>query len=228
MAKTAVAGSQIYSLLATVFREEPGMEFLDELRQTGFTSALRDLQLDLDNTYIQRPARQLLKELRVEFTRLFCGPGTHISPHESVQIQHQSGTLWGQQTAEVKRFVELAGFDYETSFTGIPDHVSVELEFLAKLTLKEAQSWQQRDSQGAGNALEWELEFIAEHAGKWMPDFSVKVSEQAQTPYYRVFASLLRRFLAAEKAEMPGRLVIAFSQPDIDAASGWDVENHST
>ena len=217
MADTAMAGSQVYNLLATVFRDVPSVEFLEELKTSGFSSAVKDVQLDLDHAYMQRPIRQLREELCVEFTQLFCGPGKHISPHESVQLQHNSGSLWGPKTAEVKRFIELAGFDFVASFNGIPDHVSVELEFLSKLTLKEAESWQQRNRKAAGNALEWQLEFIAEHAAKWMAGFCHQVSDQAQTPFYDVFSSLLRLFLAAERAEIPERLMIAFSAAGIGA-----------
>jgi len=216
MADTAMVGSQVYNLLAIVFRDVPSAAFLEQLKTAEFASALRDVQLDLDHAYLQRPTRQLREELCVEFTRLFCGPGKHISPHESVQLHMNSGSLWGPKTAEVKRFIELAGFDFVTSFNGIPDHISVELEFLSKLTLKEAESWQQRSGKAAGNALEWQLEFIAEHAGKWIADFCHKVSEQAQTPFYDVFASLLRRFLAAERAEIPARLMIALPEPGVD------------
>ncbi len=200
LAGMALERSQLYGLLARIFREEPDVTLLCQLKTREFTLALSDAGLDLGSVFRNKPDKLLQEELTIEFTRLFYGPGHHISPHESVQLKRGSGTLWGEETIAVKRNIEAAGFDFEDEFNGIPDHISVELEFLAKLTVMEADAWRRADSVAAGNALQWQHDFISKHAGKWMPGFCRKVNEGARLPFYAVFASLLRQLLAGEKA----------------------------
>lgn len=202
---TALERSWLYGLLAAVFRREPGADLLGRIKTADFAQALSNAGLDLGGEFYEKSEDVLRQELAIEFTRLFYGPGRHISPHESVQLKRGSGTLWGEETVAVKRIIEAAGFDFEDEFNGIPDHISVELEFLAKLTHLEAEAWREGDCAAAGNALEWQHYFVARHAGKWMPGFCRKVSKDAGLPFYAVFASLLRQFLAGEKAEIADR-----------------------
>jgi len=86
----------------------------------------------------------LAEDLAVEFTRLFIGPGPHISPHESVNTEThdvKEAALWSAQTVKVKKFIEAAGLEYDDSFSGMPDHVTAELEFMQRLAAKEAEAW---------------------------------------------------------------------------------------
>ncbi len=205
LAGTALERSWLYGLLATIFRQAPEVDLLDRIKAPDLRQALLDAGLDLGRDFFDKPDKDLREQLAIEYTRLFLGPGRHISTHESVQLKRGSGTLWGKETVVVKRMIEAAGFDFDNDFSGIPDHLSVELEFLAKLAGVEAQAWHDRDYAGASNALRWQHQFIAKHAGKWMPLFCRKVNEQAELPFYTAFASILRRFLAGEKAEITDR-----------------------
>ncbi len=212
LAATAVERQQLYRLLAEIFREEPAAEFLDHLRGDEFQTLLAQSGFNLGEDFTTRPLTALKEELAEEFTRLFLGPGKHVSPHESVHLQHGSGALWGQETVLVKLFIKATGIDYAAEFGGIPDHVSVELEFLCKLVNSEADAWRKGDEATAANVLEWQRDFIDRHAGKWMPRFCAKIASEARLPFYKVFAALLNDFLASEKAEISTRLQHAFSQ----------------
>ena len=212
LARTAMERANLYGLLATIFRSQPDGDLLARLRGADFLTLLSESGLDIGDDFPRKPLRELHEQLAEEYTRLFCGPGKHISPYESVQSKRGSGTLWGKETVLVKRFIETAGFDYEDDFDGIPDHVAIELEFLSRLAETESRYWRSGDLTGAGNALEWQMDFIGRHAGKWIPGFCRKVIEKTETPFYRIFADLLRRFLAGEKAEISDRLDLVFSE----------------
>ena len=217
LAGTAMERARLHGLLATIFGSPPDVDLLVRLRATDFLALLADSGLDIGEDFSSKPVEALREELSVEYTRLFCGPGKHISPHESVQLKHGSGSLWGEETVLVRRFIEAAGFDYESDFNGIPDHVSVELEFLSRLAENESRCWQSGDLTGAGNALEWQLDFINRHAGKWMPGFCRKVASEEVSPFYRIFADLLRQFLAGEKADISDRLRRAFPEDRVNS-----------
>ena len=190
---------------AAVFCHEPGLEFLEQLASERLQSLLSQSGIELGEEFTKKSPDTLQQELCEEFTRLFLGPGKHIAPYESVQLKRGPGTLWAKETILVKRFIEAAGFDYEHDFNGIPDHISVELEFLSRLTDVEARAWAAGNIVVAGNVLEWQRDFISRHAGKWMPRFCRKVMQQAQLPFYAAFALLLRQFLAGEKAKIAKR-----------------------
>jgi TorA maturation chaperone TorD len=141
----------------------------------------------------------------VEYARLFLGPGKHISPHESVHHKKegtQSGQLWGESTAEVKKIIESSGLEYKTEYTGLPDHISVELEFMQQVVLREEKAWQDDDAETALLCQENEKKFVDEHLFRWIPDFCEKVINDAERSFYREMARLTQKFIEFEKEEI--------------------------
>jgi TorA maturation chaperone TorD len=205
--RTAVARqrSNVYGLLATVYRQEVTSDLLHRIKDPQFLGVLSDLGIQLGDDFFQKNEEELLEDMAVEYTRLFLGPGKHISPHESVHHQRddtQQGQLWGESTVEVKKFIESSGLDYRSEYRGLPDHISVELEFMQQVTLREEQAWREDDRDGALYCLKIEKEFIEEHLIRWIPIFCEKVIREAELPFYREMAALARDFMESEKGEM--------------------------
>jgi TorA maturation chaperone TorD len=199
--------SNIYGLLASVYRQEITADLLHQVKDPQFLGVLSDLGIQLRSDFLQKPEEELLDDLAVEYARLFLGPGGHISPHESVQHQKgdgQSGLLWGESTAEVKRFIESTGLSYDPEYKGLPDHISVELEFMQQLTLREEQAWRDEDEDGALDCLKTEKKFIEEHLVRWVPVFCDKVIKEAELPFYREMAVLTKNFIEFERQEVEG------------------------
>jgi TorA maturation chaperone TorD len=206
LARTAMERAKLYGLLANLFRREPGSELLDQLRSRGFRDLLSGTGIDLGDDFFNDPLDEVRDRLKVEYTFLFLGPGKHISPHESVQLNRGSGILWGEETAVVKHFISAAGFDLKEEVKEIPDHISVELEFLCHLSKQEAKAWKANDHEAAAAALSWQHRFVSNNIGKWVGRFCRKVEAAAETPFYAQFAKLLRTFIAGEKSEIVDRL----------------------
>lgn len=197
MSDTAVARSEVYGLLTTVFRAEPTEAFIRDLKGPRFAGAFSDLGVDLGERFRTTTEDILLEELTIEFTRLFLGPGEHLSAHESIytEIDGEVGGLWGAKTVEVKKFIETTGLDYESEFTGLPDHISVELEFMRKLVEWEAAKWSEHDSESAKYCLTVQKKFAEEHLLKWVPKFCSDIIDKATMPFYREMAKVTRDFL---------------------------------
>ncbi len=197
LADNATARSRIYALLANVFRAEPSEAFLSELKGPRFSGAFSDLDVDLGEEFSECPESRLREELAIEFTRLFLGPGRHISAHESIfaEVDGDSGGHWGAVTAEVKKFIEATGIEYEPQYDGLPDHISVELEFMGKLADWEADKWMKEDSENAKYCLNIQKKFIEEHLLNWVPAFCRQVIDSADKPFYREMARLTNEFL---------------------------------
>ena len=195
--ETATARSQTYGLLASVFRAEPSREFIDELRGPRFAGALASLDVDFGRDFENASRETLHEDLGIEFTRLFMGPGEHISPHESifVEVDGEAGGLYGAITVKVKKFIETTGLVYDDAFTGLPDHVSVELEFMGKLAEFESEKWANGDDEGARYCASVQKMFAEEHLLRWIPEFCEQVIAKTDLPFYREMARLTREFV---------------------------------
>lgn len=208
LARSADQRSRLYRLLATVFRREPSTEFLCHLYTPELMVALSGVGIDLGEVLGTKSIAEVAQELAIEYTRLFLGPGKHISPHESVQLKRGSGILWGPETSAVRRAYNQAGFEIGEAETLIPDHLSIELDFLCLLAGEEARAWAAQDDQDSEKNLSLQHQFITHHLGKWAAGFCARVKDQADFPFYPAFAELLRGYMSGEKAEIVSRLEV--------------------
>jgi len=214
-AESARFRSNIYGLLATVFRQEPSEALITELRDPRLSGVISDLGVDLGEVFYSTPENELRETLGLEFTRLFVGPDSHISAHESVFAEMDSGIggLWGARTVEVKNFIETTGLDYNPEFTGVPDtgldynpeftgvpdHISVELEFMQRLTEWEADKWNQDDRENAEYCQSIQRMFLEQHLLPWAPQFCDVVIARAEIPFYRAMSELAKNYLEVEE-----------------------------
>ena len=199
MQELAEHRSSIYGFLAAVYRQELTSELLQQMKTHRFQEVLFNLGVKLNNGFFQNSEKELLENLAIEYTRLFVGPGKHIAPYESVHHEKegvQSGQLWGELTGQVKNIIESSGLEYKSEYTGLPDHISVELEFMQHVVQREAQAWEAGDDETALLCLKNEKKFVDEHLLGWIPDFCEKVSEAAEMPFYREMARLTRSLLS--------------------------------
>lgn len=205
MADTAASRAKVYGLLAALFRAEPSPTLVAQLRAPEFSEMLASVDLSLGTAFHQAPAERLAEDLAVEYTKLFIGPGPHISPHESIFVEAEGaeGGLWGEKTVDVKKFIESAGFTYQRDFSGLPDHVAAELEFMQKLAETEADLLSRGEAERADWCLRVQRMFFEDHLAKWVPKLCEAVIEKAEMPFYAQIAKLTKRFL-----EFDRRLVV--------------------
>lgn len=196
-AENARFRSNIYGLLAAVYRQEPDSALIKELRGPQLSGVFSDLGIDLGEDFYSKPESEMMEILGLEFTRLFIGPESHISAHESVFAEMDSGMggLWGAKTVEVKNFILTTGLEYKPEFNGVPDHVSVELEFMQKLTEWEADKWDQQDQENAEYCQSIQRMFLDQHLLPWIPQFCDVVMAQAEYPFYRAMSELTKSYL---------------------------------
>ena len=201
----ALQRSNIYGLLAAVYRQEATSDLLEQVKDPEFLGVLGDLGVGLGDGFADVPDGELLDALAVEYALLFLGPGRHISPHESVHRNSDdggSGMLWGESTVAVKKFIEFSGLEYRPDYAGIPDHISVELDLMQKMAHREGKAWEEGDRDGALRCLKYERQFMHEHLICWVPAFCEKVIASAESPFYRAMASITKLFIELEYHEM--------------------------
>jgi len=205
MNETATSRSNVYGLLAAAFRAEPSAAFVAQLRSSEFANVLESMDFSLGEDFHDTPCEKLVDDLATEYTRLFIGPGPHVSPHESMNADFEDpreAGFWSPQTVRVKKFIEAAGLEYDESFSGMPDHLSAELEFMQRLATKEAEAWAESNEEFATNILKIEERFFDEHLSQWVSRFCDKVIEMSEHPFYKGFAEMMKGFLEYESRRL--------------------------
>ncbi len=200
-AEMAEQRSNIYKFLSIIYAKEPDKELLEKIMKPDFLNTLSEAGIEFGDEFLKTPNEKLLEDLIVEYTRLFLGPGSHISPHESVYIggyrdkNPKSGLLWGDATVEVKHMVEELGYVYREEYNGIPDHLAVELELMGRLTAKEHDVLINEDIREGYKCLLQEKQFLTEHLSRWIEVFCDRVTENAGHVFYREMARLTRDYV---------------------------------
>ena len=210
MAELATARANVYGLLTAVFQGEPSSSFLTRLKDPEILGVFEALGLSLGDDFQDLPNDRLREELAIEFTRLFLGPGGHISPHESIHLNMGSAKdadLWGQATVAVKRFMEGAGLAVGDVFSGMPDHISAELEFMRKLCEFEAAAWTREEEDTALNCQQVQKRFVEEHLIQWVPSFCDKVMDMARMPFFKEMAKATKGFVDYEQENLAARRI---------------------
>ncbi len=194
---------EIYAFLAALFREELKAEQITAMLESGIIERLNDAGCNIDiNAFLDKPIDRIEEELAVEFTRIFIGPGKHVVPYESIYVPDQDGRVgyyWGECTVDVKNWVEHYGLKISEMYDSIPDHVSIELEFMEKVIELEEISWRKGDNETALKCLEVERTFFNKHIIKWVPHFCERVQAAAELDFYREIAGLTKDFILEEE-----------------------------
>lgn len=205
-----------YSLLARLFGEEPDPDFLRELhrRQVFMTFLYADENPEVREG-TQRVAAHLaeletlgedgFEALRWDYTRLFIGPDRLPAPPWESAYLTEERLLFQEPTLEVRRAYRKYGLLPRNFPHEADDHISFELEFMARLC-----RLAHENKAGQDEVLADQAAFLCKHLQRWAPAYARDLEAHASTGFYRGAASLLRGFLEADAAFMD-RLMDAWS-----------------
>ncbi len=205
MTEEASQRISIYGFLARVFRKELTHDMLSRIKAPEFREVLSDMKVHFSDEFFSAPDDKLIEEYAEEYTRLFLGPGKHISPHESIHYERDDGDWgrhWGASTVEVKKFVESLGLHYKETDTSIPDHISVELELMQKIISKEKEAWDKDSEKDVLHYLKIEKMFMEDHIMKWVPKFCDEITADAELSFYREMARLTKSFIQTDMEDI--------------------------
>lgn len=171
---------------------ENALAFLDELRTFEEASAKRD-------------AEEMRLRLEVDYNRLFVGPGALAAPpYESYYASEAkapgSGRLRTEEERQVVRAYARRGYAMPEELVELPDHIAVELEFLALLACEEAAAWGAGDVEKAFELQGAQESFIEEHLGTWAGKLAARVRAEARCALYPAVLGLVASYCACEAA----------------------------
>ena len=141
------------------------------------------------------------EELQLDYDALFNVPGPRLTfPYESCythrNIDGTYGRLWQAPAQDMHRILKEWEIVFAEGWDLIPDHVAIELFFMAELCRRASQGQVVEDK---NRLQEWQVEYFQAHLNSWMFEFVNVLEMKADTVFYRGMAQLLRVFLEEEK-----------------------------
>lgn len=192
-----------YILLAHLFKQEVTQQLVEQMNEHGLFTLLEENEYDIKSEKLKN--RDFIDKLAIEFSRIFIGPGPHISPYGSVHHPDdlKTGRLWGDTTVWVRIFIKDHGLKFEgKGYDGIPDHISCEFEFFSLLINKEIETRERGDSEKTKRFLNSQRIFLTEQLSKWVPVFCDRVQEKSELPFYKEIARFTTDLLEMEKERL--------------------------
>lgn len=135
-----------------------------------------------------------LEAIEQDYMILFYGPQSVVSPpYESVYTS-RGRRLMDRAAEDVVAAYRDAGFRLKETYRDCPDHIAAELEFMAHLCEKERQAAEE-DPSLAEQHRHVQVSFLEGHLCRWIPAFSADVRQHTSTPFWKMVADLLERFV---------------------------------
>jgi TorA maturation chaperone TorD len=189
--------SNVYHLLAMLYLKEASPELLTILKSREIIESLNELGSDFKDILSNKQQEILLDELSQEYAALFIVPGG-IPPYESVRLKD----LLNQEPAwKTEEFYKRCGLIIKEDCKTFPDHLGMELEFMAYLSDKESTAWEEKDEKAAAEWNNLQKEFFSNHINKWVFGFLDDLDRFAFHPFYKEVAKLTKGFLETEREE---------------------------
>ncbi|MDR5710232.1 MAG: molecular chaperone TorD family protein [Armatimonadota bacterium] len=136
--------------------------------------------------------------LQEEYVRLFGieWRGPRCPPYASWYLDPDA--LGIRIRGELVREYASAGLVPAPEGSEPPDHLSVELEFMACLCGREAEAWQRAWTKEAVELLRREWGFLERYLNPWIPDFARRLREEEVAAVYRAGAAACEAFVLHE------------------------------
>jgi len=205
------ARCQCYKLLAGCLYQ-PEKDVLIEEKSLENLSRLLGFVCPAAAPFAAKMKDALLKystdELLVEYAKLFVGPfELKAAPYGSVYLD-EGRKVMGESTVKVMEIYKEEGLAMDRDFKDLPDHITVELEFMYYLAFKEIEALEEKNTEKAGYYLDARESFRQDFLGKWVTPFCCKIKEGTDNEFYNALADCLAAFLAAPNGNiLPDRLL---------------------
>lgn len=138
--------------------------------------------------------------LGTTYTRLFAVPGeSYVYPWESPYLDTDR-MIFKESTIDVRRRYAAHGFE-AMEYKHFPeDHLSMMLDFMARLSERAFQAFVDGDDETAASLLADQDGFIDAHLGEWLEVFHRELCLKDESGVFSQMAEMLRAFVAVDAA----------------------------
>jgi len=188
--------AEIYFLIAQLF-SEPNSGFKDLINQmepfmlSEFPSTI-DCYYDIQKLISEYHSNDFTEMLQT-YSALFIGPFETIAP-PFASVYLDDGILMGGSTMTVLDCYRSIGMEVQSgsSIENLPDHISVELDFLYHCL---------REYHESGDETFYQLAnaFMDSHLMKWIPEFTKRIKDSNIDPFYTHLSIFMMKFLEEDQ-----------------------------
>ena len=187
--------ANVFRMISGLFLAEPSEQLLDQLAldetweiigmfvaPSGY-QPLRDLA----------QSRQFsVSDLRLVFHSLFTVPlAAYVFPFESCyRVATPPGPLMGPPAIEVQSAYAAVGFAVAPEVAEPPDHVGLELAFVAELLDRHATARDAADHETAAAVAGQIHSFCRDHLDRWLPALRNRIRDGGASSFYAAVAAL--------------------------------------
>jgi nitrate reductase assembly molybdenum cofactor insertion protein NarJ len=157
---------------------------LFECPNEGWRRMVAAMAREVKNVRLQGAARDALTQASEAMYHSLFGPGGPVAPRE---VSYRATIQLGYLLSELSAYYDT--FDYHPETNEAPDHISVEIGFVAYLKLKEAYALSCGDPERAAVAAESCRQFTAEHLAATASPLALAL--KAIDPHYLTAAGLV-------------------------------------
>jgi putative dimethyl sulfoxide reductase chaperone len=190
-------------LLSACFYRPQKEAFLQEDLFKTLGELLRPISPDatahasvMEKTFLRYSEEDLL----VAYAKLFVGPNELLAPpYGSVYLDGEK-TVMGDSTMETIKMYEEQGLFMDGEFRNLPDHITVELEFMYYLIFKETEALGKSEWVAALDFMKTQEVFFHRFLERWVKPFCDKIKQGTDNAFYTSLAECLSAFI--EKANL--------------------------
>jgi DMSO reductase family type II enzyme chaperone len=205
---TAISRSLVYQFLARAY-DDPSVETWRWLRADETRSALAAAQRCAAPAVQPDVTAALAENFRSEslesFQAAYVAAFGHAARGDCPLNEIEYGDLKADPLFQPHRLADLAAFyrafGMEVADTAgeRPDHIGMELEFMAILTAKEAYALEHQLDEGQRQLCrQAQKKFLREHLGRWSPAFARRLERAATSPALAALARFTTEFIVGE------------------------------
>ncbi len=135
------------------------------------------------------------EDIAVVYAKLFVGPNELLAPpYGSVYLDGEKRVM-GDSTIEVIKMYEGQGLSMDSEFRNLPDHITVELEFMYYLIFKEVEALEKTEFDIALNFIKTQELFLDKFLKRWVKLFCDKIKEGTDNEFYTSLADCVSIFI---------------------------------
>jgi len=135
--------------------------------------------------------------LSAEFIFLFARE-VQAPPYEG-RYRPNSGFSMGHELSDVASYYAAFGFQVSDRAKERPDHITLELEFLAALYAKEVYAIERGWGARARTTRKARVKFLQEHVVGWTEQFAALVREKSRLPFYPALSDFVCALVRGEQ-----------------------------
>lgn len=198
-----------YRFLAACFYIPRKEMFLQEDLFKNLTESLRKSSPDSAEFSVRMGEAVMQysnEDLSAEYAKLFVGPYEIKAPPYGSLYLDSGKKIMGDSTLEVTRIYQSTGLSIDDEFKELPDHITVELEFMYYLTYREAEALEKAGIDEASGYLRTQALFLDNFLGRWIQPFCRKIKEATDNGFYRALAGCVSTFTVNDQAHVKALL----------------------